>query len=97
MKVNTIRLLEQDCYNAQINYLGIDKPSTLFPASWTRKKVIDTLFEVLQDTKRIVYPDKTGKRLRIVGFSKSSLEIEVIFDPQRNKIISVYPTIKRGG
>ena len=82
----------EECFKATLNFGNgiISKEKTFFPASWSREKTAQVIFEASQNRiKDLTSPDNPNKHF--LCQSLNNLLIEIIIN-QKNVIISAYPS-----
>ncbi len=102
LKITDRKSLPHGCYQLDWSYTGMreGKPSTLFPAHWSGSKVIEKIYESMDNTKSIKLSEASkGRTLRYVhlGLSKEKIPIISVVEIEQNaaRIISAYPDFKK--
>lgn len=93
MNIERVSIMKEikESYVAKVTCNGFVKTSTFFPSSWSRKKVIDKIFEALNDKDRLSETRPNGEYI-IRGRTKcEELIIEILYDPMSNTIKTAYP------
>lgn len=88
-------MLPHGCYRYKWGSQGAKlKPSTFFPAEWTRAQTIEKICESMKNTQEIVYLN--GQRYLHLGLTSEGIPISAIIEHGKYnaKLISAYPNFK---
>ena len=61
-----------------------------FPADWSDDKILGEISDVATDPNSDVTPGRGGKQ--VIRGTRDGVDIEIIYDPQKGRIITAYPT-----